>query len=347
MSLSRYAKFPTLLLALIAVAAPGFAQEKAVRGKSDESNFAMTAATVEQYQEIVVRNLAIRYNLNDEQTEKTRELIKRRVQQFLRDHEEEIWPAIRDVLQYQMGLNPPQDKDEIARFGKLARPLMKLIQDAIYEGNEEWRQMLTPEQKAVHDFDLAEMKKTFERIDTNLEGWEKGNAGGGIFPTQRPAENPPQPTRPPEGLPPPPPPPDPIIEVFKPDYFETFVEEFIKEYSLSEGQIGTARSILKEFKEKAEGFRKANEDELRRMGVAFQEAQQAKDHKKIRDIENQRKKLLEPIHGYFEEMVVRLKAILSTVQLAKFEEKYGTTPPTAAAETAGPESNSGPVTKTP
>lgn len=331
---------PSLVLGWVLLVPVTLGQEQAARQKSGDPGFAATAATIEQYQEVIVRNLAIRYNLNDEQTKATRELLQRRVQQFLREHEEEIWPAIREVLQYQLGQSPPDDKNQIMRFGKVARPLIKLAQEAIYAGNEEWRQLLTEEQRAVHDFDLAEMKKTFEQMERNIEGWEKGDAGGGIFPAQRPTKNPKQPTRPTEGkLPTPPPPPDPIVEVFKPDYFEAYVEEFIKEYELNEGQIGTARSILKEFKDKAAGFREANETQLRRMGEELQAAQKERDHKKIRDIENQRKVLLAPVHAFFEEMVTRLKAVLTTVQLAKFEEKHGgALPQPEAAQAESPPS---------
>ena len=38
------------------------------------------------------------YNLNDEQSAKTQEIMQREVMRFLKEHEDEVWPIIRELL---------------------------------------------------------------------------------------------------------------------------------------------------------------------------------------------------------------------------------------------------------
>lgn len=279
------------------------------------------SATVEQYMQQAIRNLAIRYNLNDAQARSTEELMTREVYKFLREHEAQVWPAIRDLLGTRMGLRPPTDPKEIMRIGKGSQPLVRDARKAIFQANEQWRRILTPEQKALHDFDLAEMRKTFKQIDKNLQEWAQGRtADGGIFPRRIPQESPPRPHKPADGLLPVPPEPE-IVEVFTVSIFETFVEQFIKDYQLGEGQIDSARSILKEFKGRADDFKKTHEAKLKKIALAQQQATNQRDQKRLRLVESQRKKTLAPIHTLFAEMETRLRALLNSAQIARYNKK--------------------------
>ncbi len=279
-----------------------------------ESGTTPTSATVEKIMEQAVKNISLRYNLNEAQMAETEKLMKREVNRFLKDHEAEVWPAIRDLLASQLGGKPPDSRDEVMRIGKSARPLAALAKDAILKANEEWRMYLTPEQKVTHDYDLGEIEKTFTQIDKNFSDWESGQpTDAGIFPPPPPASlSPPRPRKPPAGLP------EPEVETFRVSIFDTFVEEFIKDYQLDPGQIDSARSILKEFKAKANDFKTAKQAELSKIALDQKAAMEARDRDKVAATEAARKELLEPVYALFGEMETRLKGLLTTAQIQRF-----------------------------
>jgi hypothetical protein len=276
------------------------------------------AATIEKIMAQAVRNIAARYNLNDVQTAEKSKLMKREVHRFLQDHEAEVWPAIRDLLAARLGLEPPESQEDVKRIGKTARPLAELAEKAIFRANEEWRMILTPEQKKMHDFDLAEMEDTFEQIDKNFASWEEGRAPQGpIFPQPKIAGGPSRPPRPNDGELPPP-----HVEVFNPtSIFEVLVEEFIKEYGLDEGQVTSARSILEEFKVKANDFQQDNKHELARIALRHQQAHAERDLKAVNKARVDRKELLKPVYVLCDEMDGRLRGLLTTAQIQRHDEK--------------------------
>ncbi len=268
-------------------------------------------ATIETIIEVAVRNIAARYNLNEEQTRETDVLMKREVYRFLKEHESQVWPAIRDLLSSQLGAKPPSDPNELKRIGGAAAPLAKLAEEAIFRANEEWRTYLTPEQQKVHDFDLAEMKKNFQQIHQNFDNWAQGKVvEAPLFPQQQVPGGPPTPPKPREGVP--------IQESFSDSHFDTYVEDFIKEYDLDQGQIDSARSILKETKEKTADFRKVNKNALTRLTATLREAIAARDTEKKARVEKEREELLKPVHELFSQMDTRLVGLLNSAQLERY-----------------------------
>lgn len=288
------------------------------------------AATVEKIMEQAVRNIARRYNLNEAQTIETDKLMKREVQKFLKDHEAEVWPVIRDLIAAQFGGKPPEANDA-KRIGSSAKPLFAKAKEAILRGNEEWRMFLNAEQKAMHDYDLAEMDKQFQKIDKNFTDWSQGiPADAGLFPSPASAElSPPRPKKPNPGLP------DPEVEIFRISVFATFVEEFIKENQLNQGQIDSARSILKEYEGKANDFKKNKKEELSKVAAAQKAALEARDREKMAAAENDRKKLLEPVQALIGEMEDRLKGLLTSAQLERYGARRAATPKPTVQQVIG------------
>ncbi|MEK6677304.1 MAG: hypothetical protein AABZ47_16840 [Planctomycetota bacterium] len=281
--------------------------------------FQPTEATIEKIMDQAVQNIKRRYNLNEDQARKTTEIMKNGVRKFLKDHEKEVWPAIRDLLSIQLNGKPPTDRELIMRIGKVARPLAKLAEQAIYEANAEWRQFLTEEQKRTHDFDLAEMRKTFSKIHANFESWESGTpTDTPILPPPEGTElSPPRPKLPSAGLP------DPIVENRKIDLnvFDAIAEKFIKDYEPDETQLGTIRSIRDEYKAKADDFQTKHSQQLAEIATKLADAQTRKDHKERDKADAERKKLLEPFHLLVDQMETRLKSLLTTAQIERFAQK--------------------------
>ena len=87
------------------------AQPKSAEAAQPRLSIPASAATIERIMDQAVRNIARRYNLNETQTKKTDELMKREVNRFLKEHEDEVWPVIRDLLISQFGAKPPQDRN--------------------------------------------------------------------------------------------------------------------------------------------------------------------------------------------------------------------------------------------
>lgn len=312
------------------------------------------AATVEKIMQEAVKNISRRYNLNEAQIAETDKLMKREVQKFLKDNEADVWPVIRDLIAAQFGGKPP-DATEAIRIGKSAQPLVGKAKDAIYRANEEWRMYLNSDQKVMHDYDMAEMDKQFQRIEKNFNDWSSGSpSDAGLFPPPPPEDaSPPKPKKPNPGLP------DPEVEIFRISIFATFVEEFIKENNLNQGQIDSARSILKEYETKANDFKKAKKDELGKVAAAQKAAIEARDREKMAVAEADRKKLLEPVQALIGEMEDRLKGLLTSAQLERYSARRAAgaksavtaseppTPKPAAPEPAPPANAAPPVNAAP
>jgi len=306
------------------------------------------SATVEKIMEQAVKNIARRYNLNEAQVAETDKLMKREVQKFLKDNEATVWPVIRDLIAAQFGGKPPESA-EAMRIGKAAQPLVELAKDAIYRSNEEWRMYLNADQKVMHDYDLAEMDKQFKRIEKNFGDWSGGTpTDAGLFPPP-PQEDlsPPRPPKPNPGLP------DPEVEIFRISIFATFVEEFIKENQLNQGQIDSARSILKEYEAKANDFKKTKKEELSKVASAQRVALEARDRTKMAAAEADRKKLLEPVQALIGEMEDRLKGLLTSPQLERYTArraagtKSAVTTPEPAPPKSAPDAAEAPKGETP
>jgi hypothetical protein len=278
-----------------------------------------SSATVDAIMETAVRNIGRRYNLNAAQLEKTHVLMKREVYKFLQDHEDNVWPLIRDLLKAQLGNNPPENAEDVMRIGKGAGPLAKLAEQAIVRANEEWRNYLTAEQKVIHDYDMKEMRKTFKSINDNFDRWAEGKPSGeSIFPAPQAATaGPGRPVRPPAGLP------DPAIETIGETdmFFVAYVNEFIKKYELDPGQVNAARSILAEMKDQVAKFRATNYEALASITQELLAAQKTRDRKKIAEVETRRRKLLKQVYVLFGEMDGRLHGLLQEGQRERFAEK--------------------------
>ncbi len=311
-------------------ARPGLNQDTAKDVQSEmESSGTPAAATIERIMDQAVRNISVRYNLNKAQSEETHRLMRREVLRFIQEHESEVWPVVRDLLSSQLGASPPNDPSELNRIGKGARPLLKLAKEATFRANEEWRLILNAEQRRTHQFDMEEMDGTFKEIDHRFSEWEAGRAPAeGLFPQPRlTGREPPRPSKPPEGLP------EPEIEVFNPaTVFEKLVEEFIKDYELTEGQITSARSILEEFKGKASDFRATKKEDFARIAAEQQQAAQRRDIEGIRKAASENKKLLGPVYELSDQMEDRLLGLLDSAQIQRYEEKHKPGPKAAAAK---------------
>ena len=260
-------------------------------------------------------NVSRRYNLNPYQTQFTEDMMVKRVTRFLNEHEDEIWPIIRDMARYRNPRNR-MDARTARRLGKAIKPIFVEAQKAILDANGEWRDILSDEQKKLHDHDLAEMDKTFGDMDDRFANWSRGQVGThqGIFPPKRedkPPVNPKMPTKISA---------DRVISGSL-EWWDGYVESFIKNYELDAGQIATARSILKELKGRAAAYQETHKDDFARVEGELAAARKANDPDKINRAEQEFRKLKSFMEPLFEELKTRLAKIPRPAQRQKFESK--------------------------
>jgi len=265
-------------------------------------------------------NVSRRYNLNADQAERTREMMRDRVTEFLEENEEAIWPLVRDLARQQLtgktfDASNPADLAAAKRIGEMALPIVAKAKQAIYDGNEEWGKILiTDEQRQLHDYDLREMKGQFVQINKNFEAYKTGNPTTQLpmFPTHQPkADEPATPVRPPAG-----------IEPAKPkeDRWDAYVRNFIKKYELDPGQKGSAESILRDMKERAVRYRASKADQYKAVEKKLKDSLGG-DIKKRTAARREELALNKPIEGYFEELKARLDKIPTSAQRKKHDAK--------------------------
>lgn len=281
---------------------------------------------IDEILEQAVRNIGARYNLNAEQSRYTDTMMKTEVRTFLREHRDQIWPVLRSMIGAQLDpTSITKDKTESQRIGKTARPLFDSAREAILRCNEEWRTQLTAEQRAMHDFDMGEMQKTFGYMTEQIQAWEDGKPGDkGIFPAVQAFPNEPKlPPVPPAGLP--------SLRGEKassaeeggltPDVFEAYVEAFIKDYELDAAQTERARGMLTEFKGLAQNQYDTIKDQLARIDHDRQEAVIKRDRAAKEGADKKRRELLAPVSEAFGKMKDRLHALLTTAQKERYAQK--------------------------
>jgi len=283
------------------VAGPVWAQNASA--KDDVHN----AFNVDSMMDQAVENISRRYNLNRSQNEYTREMMYREVNRFLREHQDEIYPLIRDLTQAGFSgqnLTP----DQRMRLGKAAKPLIDAAKKAILDSNAQWRNVLSEDQKGLHDWDLREMEGQFEQIHGNIDKLAAGEAvDNPFFPEPKPiTPEPPRPKKPgeqsmvPAG---------PVVERSDASPFDVCVENFIKDYELDAAQQETARSFLREYKEYVETYRKSHKNEFDAIEKKLNEARNSGDIAKAKEAEAEQEKLNARIRQFLEEMRQRLMTI--------------------------------------
>lgn len=329
-----------LCLVAVVLAAPmaGWASPNDKSFKLDQGPAAWNVdAMIEQASKNIIR----RYNLNEEQAAKTREMLRAGVHKFLREHQEEIWPILRELWEFQVQGELP-DPTVSKRIGARVRPLLLAAQKAIMEGNEVWGDTLSEDQRRLHEFDLNEMRNTFGKMDENFKNWEAGQPVlQPIFPRYVKKDNEPKrPKRPALG---------PLIsdEPFKKlvgDSQETwltgyrsYTERFVQDYALDDTQIEAAMSILREIEARAKGHLASVKNEEAAITKNREAAFGKADWDKYRQLLKASQALNAPLTEFFAELKSRLDTIPTEAQRQAFREnlKSNKAPETKSTKKTG------------
>lgn len=118
---------------------------------------------VETYTQFLVR----RYDLTEEQGAYTKQLLTQRASEFMGAHGDEVNALMEGLFDARAGgeMAPGQ----LVEWGQRAMPIFEEAKRLIVAGNDEWRNILTEEQKKIHDEDLQMMNENFAQTHSQLQ----------------------------------------------------------------------------------------------------------------------------------------------------------------------------------
>lgn len=301
---------------------------------SDLDNILPGFVSFDEILEQATRNIALRYNLNDEQYRYTENMMKTEVRKFIRDHHDDIGWVLTTIVQSQ--LNPESlmnDQDKLKRLGQKAVPLFQHAQKAIFDANEEWGQYLTADQKRMHDYDMQEMHRAFGTMETRMQDWAQGKKTDRLFDNVNPppGQSPPRPSKPAAGVLPrnTKSSETPASELMDTGMWDHYVEAFIRDYHLDDLQVAAARKILAEEKQKARTALSKVDKEIKKAKKKLQNAIIARDRKARAEADEELRGLRKPLDVGFNSLDRRLEAIPRKAQVKAYEARNN--PATATA----------------
>ena len=112
------------------------------------------------------RFLARKYDLNEEQDEFTRQSLAEQANMFMDAHRDEVTDLVDRMFEVRTGGD--MDQEELIDWGKRILPIYQEAKKIIVMGNGEWRDILTDDQKAIHDGDLKLMAQSFNSTEDQL-----------------------------------------------------------------------------------------------------------------------------------------------------------------------------------
>ncbi len=113
------------------------------------------------------RFLAKRYDLTPEQDEYTKQMLREQAYKFIEKHDTDLRQVVERMFDVRSG--GQMTPQELMEWGKKAQPLYEEAKQLIINGNNDWRGILTDEQKKVHDEDLRQMNDQFSQTDDQVK----------------------------------------------------------------------------------------------------------------------------------------------------------------------------------
>ncbi len=122
--------------------------------------------------------LSARYELDEDQKGRVRELVVKRWQPFLDEHRDDIQPLVNEFLEMRLGLEPPT-ADQVRSWGERATPTLAEFRRQLDGGAEQFREILTPQQRTKFELDMLAYRAGAEFLDVKLQDWRRGEYEAG------------------------------------------------------------------------------------------------------------------------------------------------------------------------
>ncbi len=272
--------------------------------------------------------IARHYRLNAEQKEFTSKLLTERVTKFLGKHNKKIWPLLMELTQQQISGKEPS-KEAAKRIAEMGSPIFEDARAEIMRGQDEFRKILTDQQKKIHDRDLKGLNAQFKVIDRRFQNWKSGNVSGrhpfdnialGPGRGQQIVPGPRRRAKTPEAE------------------WERYVRRFNADYRLDDTQQRSTGAVLQDLKDHASQYRKTHRKELVQADEMVRDAQMAKpfDTKNLETANRIRYLSHKPFDDWFEELKSRLEQVPTEKQRAAFYARNPQLRPKDADKSATP-----------
>jgi hypothetical protein len=159
--------FLKLRLAAVVVVCLGFtlpapAQDEQQPTRGYAAVFDHVDLLIDSYARFLVR----KYDLTEEQAEYTKVLLTERSYEFLDLHEDNLRGLVDRLFDVRTGGD--MTPEELIQWGQRVRPIYEEAKKVIIDGNDEWRETLTAEQRKIHDEDVRLMYQSFETTEDQL-----------------------------------------------------------------------------------------------------------------------------------------------------------------------------------
>lgn len=159
---------PVVMIGVIAVVALSTAtMASAQNKKADKRSRWSSMLNVDMMVETYVGFLARKYDLNEDQDEFTRQFLKQKADEFMNGSGDEVRALVDRLFDVRTG--GEMSNEELQEWGRQATPIYEEAKRLIIDGNDEWREILTDEQRRMHDKDVKLMYQSFDTTETQLD----------------------------------------------------------------------------------------------------------------------------------------------------------------------------------
>lgn len=271
-----------------------------------------------------------RYDMDDTQREKLQGAVVDRWLPFLKKHRDDMEPLFEEFVEMRLELSPPSREDAQA-WARRALPLLDVLRTELADGADDMREFLTPMQRLKFEaqrlqfalgMSIAEQRlKNFESGEFDADAlddlWKPNASRRRARRKERAAERARKNAKDRDASGPT----DQIeLELLA---WEKYINDFIKQYELNDGQITAVRSCFDELKQRAKLHRERHGhdlDELERRIQAHGGGEQ-----ETKELEERLTELYGPIDDMFGELKRRIELIPTMVQRAAFKTRQDQT----------------------
>jgi hypothetical protein len=263
---------------------------------------------------------AVELDLSEDQQAQILENALNRWPKFLEENRAELQPLLNEWIEMRLAMEPPST-EQVQAWSERMLPVWQKIRGQFNDGIEDVREVLNPLQRAKFESEVLQFNTGLNVAEAKIKQWHRGefkehefwDPPRSVRKKRREARKAEQRG---EQIEAEAQPVDQVAEELK--SWDRYTEEFIRIYELDEGQKSTARSCLKELRDRATAYRDRNIDRINKLEDRIARSDGSRDE--LKEIEKLLIEVYGPIDDMFKELQARLEGIPTSAQRAKVEE---------------------------
>ena len=303
----------TALLLLLATPLTCFAQGTPSDTREPVDGFWPTERITSLMIERWLDEVSYKYDMEDEQVSKARERALKRWPKFLEENRSKIQPVVNEFIEMRLEMEPPS-KERVKEWATRAQDALGLFQNEANEAIDEFRGVLNPLQKAKFETEVMEFSAGMAAAKAKLDQWQTGEYEEREFWDPPPSEwrkRREARMREESGEAAP----EPLDQVEQELLaWDRYTEQFIELYKLDESQQATARSVLKEMKERALRYRDSNRNRIALIEKRI--AEHSGSEEELAELKKDLIAVYGPVDEMFQELKDRLEGLPTAEQKA-------------------------------